>query len=1451
MNPQTTSDLQPHKRNQTQRTRYSYIAITTIVLISVILGGFYVDATNNKHHIQAQRNEVADELAFIRAELEGQITSSLQTAQGMVAAIKANPAMTQTEFSRYADHLVVNQPLLKHVAGVPDLVIRMIYPLQGNEAALGLDYRDLDEKTHGIQAAIESGQMSLAGPIELIQGGQALIARIPVVLETGEFWGMVAAVIELENYFSISGLNKVDTLRLALRHSPESDGSGIPFFGNRTLFTQNPVIAKIYLPSASWDIAAIPNAGWDTSASSSIWLRAFTITLCLLVLFKALWVLHLLKTRQHSEERLQGLFDLSPLGIALNEYHSGRFIDNNTALQKMLGYGHDEINKLTYEDVSSQSGSNEQNKHIEQLKTKGRYGPFVNELTHKDGHTIPVQLNGILMTDRKGHRYVWSIFQNISARLAAEKQLKEHQRQLELVINSTGVGIWDWNITTNTTMFNQRWAEIIGYDLEELQPTNFNTWDKFVHPDDQDVAHQVLNAYWQGETTQYTCEIRMRHKEGHWVWVLTTGQVVEWGDSGDPIRMVGTHLDISEHKSALFKLEQSERQINQFFNNASAFMCITDSAGYFERINQSFCQALGYTEEELAGLQSTDLCHPDDQVNAQQEIHNIASGKPTNSYTNRTRCKDGSYRTLLWNTSPDPQTGKFYASAIDITERQQSADKIKRQQEMLQAMSQLGRIGAWEVNLTQGTIYWSDMTREIHEVDDNFTPTLEGGIEFYKEGEDREKIIRLVENTIKTGEPFTTELRIVTAKGNERWVASTGKADFQQQQCIRLFGSFQDIHERKLAEQILQSAKEQAEAADATKSEFLAVMSHEIRTPMNGVLGMLNLLQRSPLEESDLHKIFIAKTSAESLLTIINDILDFSKVNAGKLEMDNIAFDLHKLLDTLGHTQAMRAQDKGLELLLDTCDLEEASVMGDPGRLQQILTNLVGNAIKFTHDGQVTIHCKSRHHDGKVKFEATISDTGIGINPKKAEHLFQAFSQLDASTTREYGGSGLGLAICRKLTDLMQGNISVTSKPGEGSSFHFYVNLNAANETLYLPPQALPREIKIAVASPSKELQNIIERQFSHWGATICHIQTLHNDLLPLDAILLDTHSDDVIKTNAHNLRQQGLCRKLIAITQMSEPYTATGFDSRIFQPPTNTELKNILDATHNEATVQHVEKVKMNNEFKSAQDSSYLWPASSRILIVEDNSINQEVAQLILTELGLGSAIAGHGAEALEVLQQAPDAYPYSLILMDCQMPEMDGFEASRRIRAGEAGVAYINIPIVALTANAMSGDREKCLAAGMNDYLGKPVQVPELLICLQKWLLDDNTEYAPQEKKPAAEQIWDQEAALTSLFKRDDILANLVQQFCEKMPERLQEITQAKTQNETQSIEFHAHTIKGSAGQLKAHRLQQAADNLEQAAKNNDNTQLESAYTLFLQEAELTVTVFTQYLHRFAESD
>lgn len=518
----------------------------------------------------------------------------------------------------------------------------------------------------------------------------------------------------------------------------------------------------------------------------------------------------------------------------------------------------------------------------------------------------------------------------------------------------------------------------------------------------------------------------------------------------------------------------------------------------------------------------------------------------------------------------------------------------------------------------------------------------------------------------------------------------------------------------------LEEAKLKAEEGSKLKSEFLANMSHEIRTPMNGVIGMLGLLEKEPLGTQQANYVNIAQSSAQSLLTLINDILDFSKIEAGKLELEHTQFSLAKQVAEIAKTFAFKIDSSKVELVVDSSGLHHSSVLGDPIRFKQIMSNLLSNAVKFTNEGDIVITVRTEQRGSDILFFGTVEDTGIGISPSEQARLFSSFSQVDASTTRQYGGSGLGLAIVRKLCNLMGGDVSLTSEKHVGSNFSFYVVFQLS-EGLGAVSNTLDNGKRVLIIDSNRRSVDCLSKMAQRQGFTIITAMNLIEaetvlkanaiDMVFVSRYLSGAKTDHWVSALASTYSCQFIMLGNVQDSETKEYFQKLGCANYLQKPLTQLDFVDLIADNDGGA-------ITVNNKVKGSFEH-FRFDHPYRVLLVEDNAINQVVACKLLANLGLSVSVVQNGQEALGFLSTYSSTIdPIYLILMDCQMPIMDGFEATRRIKAGESGDYAKRLPIIALTANAMKGDDEVCLSAGMNSYVAKPIQLEELVSVLVNYL-------------------------------------------------------------------------------------------------------------------------------------
>ena len=616
------------------------------------------------------------------------------------------------------------------------------------------------------------------------------------------------------------------------------------------------------------------------------------------------------------------------------------------------------------------------------------------------------------------------------------------------------------------------------------------------------------------------------------------------------------------------------------------------------------------------------------------------------------------------------------------------------------------------------------------------------------------------------------------------------------------------------------------------KNYFLANMSHEIRTPMNGVLGMLDIALSGKLPDETRRYLGIAHASANALLTVINDILDFSKIEAGKLQITPVVFDLEQLINEVIGAFSAKAEAKNLELILDMAPATPTVIKADPVRLRQILNNLVANALKFTETGEVVVAVEPHiREQGGLELCWSVTDSGIGIALEKQAELFTSFTQGDASTTRLYGGTGLGLAICKQLCELMGGEISVESELGRGSRFSFTLPAERAepeNSHWNAPDPSFLAAKQVLVVDDNATNRLVLRKQLEHQGALVTEassaataLRLLEQAEVPMDLALLDMQmprTDGMtLAVEIRRLPHRGSMVLLLLSSGLQdlEPdlLRSLTISACLFKPiPPQRLYHAIALAFANRGKM--VQAGLLAVDFPVAAQSvgprdvrpTTQSERETRLLLVEDNMTNQEVAEVALDTLGYQTDIANNGREALAMLRQAQEKHkPYQLVLMDCQMPVLDGYEATGQIRRWEAAQGLQPVTVIAMTANAMLGDREKCLAAGMDDYLSKPIQLELLQAKLNKWLRPSAHAPLASElpQRTADSLVWDAAALLKLVRQKEDRMRKLLKSFLTGLDAVEKEIIQALDREDWAFAARQIHSLKGSSSNLGARAL------------------------------------------------
>ena len=805
---------------------------------------------------------------------------------------------------------------------------------------------------------------------------------------------------------------------------------------------------------------------------------------------------------------------------------------------------------------------------------------------------------------------------DLKGRALADQALKNSDERFKLLSRATNDAVWDWDLSTNQIWWNHGLERLFGYTDEDVQH-DAQWWLAGIHPDDRsrieaDISETILNT-----RTTWTCEYRFRRKDGSYCFVFDRG-FVQRDSEGQPVRVLGSIMDMTERKRFESELHERERQLKE--------------------------------AQELAHL------------------------------------------------------------------------------------------GAWTFEYSSRTLEWSE---EIYKVYGHKAGEVQPSLELFQRSihaEDRLRVMTHLESQKKLVDGTSFEYRHLRGDGAIRILSCRCKVDFDQEgnpQTLR--GTALDITEQKELEAQLIEASKKALESSRLKSEFLANMSHEIRTPMNGIIGMTNLLLETSLttEQKDFSE--TVRASSDALLTIINDILDFSKIEAGKLDLEAIDFDVRSTIETTLDIVEPASRLKGLELLVDIDDAIPARLHGDGGRLRQVMLNLLSNAVKFTEHGEVMLRVRmGSWTEGRMKLHFDVRDTGLGITPEVQGRLFKAFVQADGSTVRRYGGTGLGLAISKSLVEKLGGEIGIESEFGAGSRFWFSAEFELAKETplAVVPSNATLQKRRVLIHDENGSNRALLEKYLSSWEmdvqvadsakSAIDKLFRAHESAQTFDLVILDHRagSEEIRRALAHEPQLKGV-RKLLMAPLGFAPSADTDWTVQLIYKPVK---KSVLHTALLQALLPEGEILKAKVAQNVVQSTQF---AGLRVLVVEDNPVNQKIVLAQLSKLNIHAEAVVNGSYVADALCNASEAF--HLVFMDCQMPVMDGFQATQSIRLLPA--PFATIPVIAMTANAMDGDRERCLAAGMDDYISKPFKVELLKSLLATW--SAKVAHAPASETPSIKSI------------------------------------------------------------------------------------------------------------------
>jgi PAS domain S-box-containing protein len=1006
----------------------------------------------------------------------------------------------------------------------------------------------------------------------------------------------------------------------------------------------------------------------------------------------------------------------------------------------------------------------------------------------------------------------------ISHARARDAQLRRSGDFLEFAQSASGFGVYDLNLLSGEIHGTKLFFELTGQTSHDLALRR-EEWMASIHPGDLEAVVAVLGTAIE-TGAKYHFEYRNLLLSGEVCWLASSGQVLMDAE-GYPSRAIGTIANVTERKRLEERLQHATDSLN--IAQAAAGLATFDfDFGANQRIcSEHFHALLGIPPamplDDLNRLLSR--VHPDDVARSRSAPLSTTPDDPSYRCEYRVLLEDGGERWLAEKATVtrnnQGEISRIAGALIDISDLKRTEAALDSVAARFERAVRGTQDGLWEIDL--GTNQpWFGLRFEAmlgYSVGDLSSSRLR--LQELMHPEDRPRVARMLERHLHDGAAYDIEFRVMHKAGHYEWVRSRAQAERAADGTpLRLAGSTQLITDRKQAEQATLQAKLAAEAANRAKSNFLANVSHEIRTPMNGVIGMAQILSETPLDPTQRECVDIIQSSANALLSLINDVLDLSKIEADRIELEEVEFDLRDVVyETIAGT-GLQSAAKGIELIVNIDPELPVLARGDPGRLRQIVTNLIGNAIKFTHEGYVVLDVSGAPPaDGRFVLRIEVTDTGIGIPSDRIDRLFKSFSQIDSSTTRHYGGTGLGLSIVKRLAELMGGAVGVRSEAGRGSTFWVTLDIGALEEQPQRESIGKGRRA-LLVDDVAASLESMTTKlELSHFETVA--VSTVEEAWAALAAGRFDIVLADELMPVRGGLELLSALRadpRFAAIPfVLMSLFGAEQDSSRWIQRPDAVLMKPIRAFALATLITQVLTGKTSHKVTLVPERKASLTFRGNRILLVEDNPVNQRVAQRVLQKLAADVTIANNGAEALERIAEGS----FDAVLMDCQMPVMDGFNATRRIREQERADGRARLPIIALTANVMSEDRESCIAAGMDAHLGKPIEPAQLVDCLARYL-------KPRSSAAATAATAGPEVDLSALRELtggdSDFERELIETFIASGDQCLAEIVAALRDSDLETVGKRAHALKGASANIHAPGLAAAASSLESAARAND---------------------------------
>jgi two-component system, sensor histidine kinase and response regulator len=1026
------------------------------------------------------------------------------------------------------------------------------------------------------------------------------------------------------------------------------------------------------------------------------------------------------------------------------------------------------------------------------------------------------------------------------------KSVQGSDKLFRSIFENSQIGISFFNIVGQAVFTNRAFQEMLGYTEREL--SHLEKWDELIHPDNRACGRERYAELVQGKREKDEWEQRFVRRDGSIVVTSARFSLIR-DAAGKPQYVTSLTEDITERKRTDEERQLLTRRMQLILESTGQGIYGIDLEGRCTFVNRATCEMVGYRPDEAVGRNMHYLVHHHKLDGSPYPVEQcpifraFIKGEGCRIDTEVIWHRDGSAIPVEYSSFPIVENGKITGAVVtivDITERKRAEEKLRESEQLFRSIFENAQIGINFFSIDRQELSPNRAMQEILGYSEKELSRLETWDNITHPDESASDAKRYAELVQGKREKDAWEQRLVRRDGrivvtNVRFSLLRDTAGKPQY----LAALQEDITERKRLEAELVTAKDVAEAATKAKSDFLANMSHEIRTPMNAILGMTHLALKTELTPKQRDYLTKSKTAAQALLAIINDILDFSKIEAGKLEMERMDFRLDDVLEHLSSIIGHKVHDKNLEFLIAAPHELPPNLVGDPLRLGQILINLVNNAVKFTDRGEVVVSVTVEEQlSDRIKLKFSVRDSGIGMTPEQTGRLFQAFSQADTSTTRKYGGTGLGLSISKRLVEMTGGEIWVESNYGAGSTFLFtaWFGVGSAElgkkrfirdltdiRALVVDDNALAREI---LADALKAFALRVETVSSGESALLELAAADSRD--PYQVVLMDWHMPgmDGLEASRLILSAEHLKHvpKIVMVTAFGGEEIRTqadeiGVNGYLLKPVSSSllydTLMDLFGATEQDSSRSRPAK---RDDFVSFDASGI------RVLLVEDNDVNQQVATELLESVGASVTIANHGGEAVKILMAGDHPPPFDIVFMDLQMPEMDGFTATRLIRAKPQ---LLSLPIIAMTAHALVEERQRCIDAGMNDHVSKPIEPEILFATLLRWAKAQMGQMSEKQatRGEATEEIilpdidgLDFAGGLKRLAGNKRLFRNLLVQFASKQADLHAQISAAVTSGNPKVVEGIVHSIKGVAGNIGLTRIFAAAEKLERAIREED---------------------------------